>query len=169
MEPLALLGEDLVPFLLFLLRHRLKSSGAAAFHYVETEGSSNEVEVLHDLPASINTLDDDAREGLPVEAWAVEQDAEPGEKSLHDRGDLKRIVRRCEDHPIGFHDLLDEHVPVIFQGAELLALLEALLAPPTRLDSVVAQSYDLALDTTECLQPIKALENGAVQVVPRGD
>jgi len=51
MEPLALPGESLVPLALFLLRHGLKSGGAAAFHYLEAK-PIHEVEVLHDLPAS---------------------------------------------------------------------------------------------------------------------
>ena len=162
MEALALFGESLVPLLLFLRRHWFQSSGAAAFHYVEPEAYSHEAEVLHDLPASIKALDDDARESLPVEAGTVEQEAEPVEERLHERGDLKRVVRRREDHAIGRHDLLDEHVPVILKGTELLTLLEAQLATSTSPEPMVAQGDDLVLDITKRLQVVQELADGVI-------
>ena len=64
-------------------------------------------------------------------------------------GDLERVVRRREDDPVRRHHLLDEHVPVVLQGTELLALLEAHLAASASPEPVVAQGDDLALDVAE--------------------
>jgi hypothetical protein len=156
-EPPAVLRQNPVDLPFLLCRHRVESRDAAAFHGVEAQAGSDEIQVLHDLASAVDALGDDAGEGLPEEARAVENEAEPVEEYFHQGGDLERVVRGREDDSVGRLDLPDEQVPVVLQGTELLAFPEAQLAAPAGPEPVVAQSDDLALDAAERVQVIQNL------------
>ncbi len=92
----------------------------------------------------------------------MESEAESVQEYLHERGDLERVVRGCEDDSIRYHDLLDEHVPVILQGTEFLTLIEAKAATSTGAEPMFAQGYDLVLDITERQQVVQTLADGGI-------
>jgi hypothetical protein len=150
-KPLGVPRKGLGHFQPVLLGHRLKSRDAASFHDIESQAASHEVEVLHHLAPSVDSLGYDVGEGLPVEAWSVEHEPEPVKKSLHDRGDLERVVRRGKNDRIGGHHLLNEHIPVVLEGAALFAPEEASLAAATQSKVVLAEKDDLTLNVSERL------------------
>jgi len=131
-------GNGLVHFPAVLLCHGLKGRVAAAFHDIESQTASHEVEVLHDLAPAVDSLDHDAREGLPVKARTVEHEAEPVEKGFHDGGDLERVVWRGEDDSVGGHHLVDQDVPVVLKRAALFPTQETGFAAATQAEVVDA-------------------------------
>jgi len=161
-------SKSTVYLLFFLLRHRIKYCDATAFHDVEAQAHADEIEILHDLVATVDALANNAGEGLPEEARAVEDEADPVEEYLHDAGDLERVVRGCEDDSVRRHDLLEERVPVVLQGTELLTLLEALLAAPADPEPIIAQGDDLVLDVTKQLQVVQEPADGVIGALLAG-
>jgi len=133
----------------------------AAFHDIEAQTASHEIEVLHDLAAAMDSLDHNAREGLSVKARTVENETEPVEEGLHDGGDLERIVWRGENDSIGGHHLVDQDVPVVFKRATLFSVEETGFAAATQAEVVVAEKNDFDLNVTERLQVVKKLAGGS--------
>jgi hypothetical protein len=99
-----------------------------------------------------------------METRAMEDEAKPVEECLHEPGDLERIVRGGENDSVGRLDLLDEHVPVIMQRAELLALFKARLASSTGLEAIVFQADNFVFHVTKRLQIAQELQDCIVRV-----
>jgi len=159
-KPPAMFGQNLVRLPLLGLDQRFEAGDAGASHDIEAQAEPHELEVLDQLPASVESLGDDPREGLPMKAWTVEQEAEPIEERFHEGGDLERVVRRSEDDPVGRHYLLDERVAVILKRAEILPPSETHLAAATDAEVVIAQNDDLVLDAAERSQVVQELARG---------
>src|SRR6266567_659003 len=86
-KPPAVFRQRLVHLLPVLLGHRLQRRNATAFHYVEAQACTCEIEVLDDLAAAVNSLGDDAREGLSVKLRAMKHESQAVEKDLHHPGE----------------------------------------------------------------------------------
>ncbi len=167
-EPPTVSRKSPADLLFLLLRHRLKSCEATAFHGVEAQAVADKIKVLHYLVSAVDALGDDAGEDLPKKARAMEGEAESVEEYLHDRRNLERVVWGCENDSIRRHDLVDEHVPVVLQGAELLTLIEAQAATSTGPESMIAQGDDLVLDIAKRPQVVQELADGVICVLLAG-
>ena len=150
-ELLTLLSKVSADLLFFLLCLRIKTRDGRALQRVESKALAKEIEIIDNFVPTTEPLRNDAGEGFPIVARPVKGKTESIEKHFHDPRQLEAVVRGCKDYAIRCHDLLKQHVTIIFQRAKLLALIEADPAAPANPELVVAQGDDFVLHITKSL------------------
>ena len=161
-------GQCLIHLLLLPLGHRFKCLDAGALDGVESQALCREFHIVDQLATKANSLGDDAGKGLAEEARAVHGKRQPVEERLDDAGYLECIVRGCKDHPVRGHHLLDEQIPVVLQGAVLLAPLKAYLTASAVVEPVVVQADDFVFDFAHRLEIAQELHHCVVRVLLAG-